>query len=52
MAAMTTRGIEYPMQLAGVPTMTKPNSYASILRKRLAEFNGSTWQLFGDLIKP
>jgi len=39
------------MQLPGVRTMTKPNSYISIRQKRLTEFNDSTWQLFGDLVK-
>jgi len=39
-----------PMLLPGVKINTSPSNYHPIRKMQLASFNGSNWELFGDLL--
>ena len=42
--------LELPMLLPGVKIGTSANNYYPIRKMQLASFNGSSWELFGDLL--
>jgi branched-chain amino acid transport system substrate-binding protein len=44
-------GLELPTLLPGMRLRTTPGSYSGIRQMQLAQFDGTTWQLFGDLIE-
>ncbi len=44
-------GFELPTLLPGMRLRTTPGSYSGIRQMQLAQFDGTTWQLFGDLIE-
>ena len=50
-AATTLDGLELPTLLPGIRLAIKPGSYSAIHQMNLAQFNGVSWQLFGDLIE-
>jgi branched-chain amino acid transport system substrate-binding protein len=43
-------GLELPMLLPGVKISTSRNNYHPIRQMQLASFNGSNWELFGELL--
>ena len=43
-------GLELPMLLPGVTICTSSINYHPIRKMQLASFNGSSWQLFGELL--
>ena len=42
--------LELPMLLPGVKISTSANNYHPIRQMQLASFNGSSWELFGELL--
>jgi branched-chain amino acid transport system substrate-binding protein len=48
--AANIKGLELPMLLPGVKIKTSPSNYHPIRKMQLASFNGSSWELFGDLL--
>ena len=47
--AANIEDLELPMLLPGVKISTSPSNYHPIRKIQLASFNGSSWELFGDL---
>jgi branched-chain amino acid transport system substrate-binding protein len=43
-------GLELPMLLPGVKINTSASNYHPIRQMQLASFNGSSWELFGELL--
>ncbi len=43
-------GLELPMLLPGVKISTSARNYHPIRQMQLASFNGSSWELFGELL--
>ena len=43
-------GLELPMLLPGVTISTSASNYHPIRQMQLASFNGSSWELFGELL--
>jgi len=48
--ATNVKDLSLPMFLPGIKLNTSPTNYNPIRQLRLAQFNGESWQLFGDLI--
>jgi branched-chain amino acid transport system substrate-binding protein len=48
--AANINSLELPMLLPGVKIDTSASNYHPIRQMQLASFNGSSWELFGDLI--
>jgi branched-chain amino acid transport system substrate-binding protein len=48
--ATNLKDLSLPMLLPGILLNTSPTNYNPIRQLRLAQFNGASWQLFGDLI--
>jgi branched-chain amino acid transport system substrate-binding protein len=48
--AANLRGLELPMLLPGIAVNTSPADFRPIKQMRLARFDGTTWQPFGDII--
>ena len=48
--AANIKDLELPMLLPGVKINTSPSNYHPIRKMQLASFNGSSWELFGDLL--
>ncbi len=48
--AANINGLELPMLLPGVKVGTSASNYHPIRQMQLASFNGSSWELFGDLL--
>ncbi len=44
-------GLESPLLLPGMRLTTKPGSYSAVRQMRMSVFDGTTWQLIGDLIE-
>ena len=44
-------GMTSPVLLPGIRLTNKPDSYSSLRQMQLAEFDGTTWRLFGNLIE-
>lgn len=49
--AASIHDLELPMFLPGIKLNTSPTNYGPITQLQLLQFNGESWQLFGDLIK-
>jgi branched-chain amino acid transport system substrate-binding protein len=47
--AANIEDLELPMLLPGVKVSTSSGNYHPIRKMQLASFNGSSWELFGDL---
>ncbi len=39
-----------PMLLPGITRLDRPDDFAPIKQMQLQKFDGTTWQLFGDVI--
>ena len=50
--AANLKDLELPMLLPGVKINTSPTDYYPIEQVRLLKFNGSRWEMFGDVISP
>jgi branched-chain amino acid transport system substrate-binding protein len=48
--ATNLKDLELPMLLPGIKLNTSPTNYSPIRQLQLAQFDGASWQLFGDLI--
>ena len=48
--ATNLKDLELPMLLPGMKINTSPTNYSPIRQLQLAQFDGASWQLFGDLI--
>lgn len=48
--ATALKDLQLPMLLPGVKINTSPTDYFPIETVRLSRFNGTTWELFGDVI--
>jgi branched-chain amino acid transport system substrate-binding protein len=48
--ATNLKDLSLPMLLPGILLNTSPTNYSPIRQLRLAQFNGESWQLFGDLL--
>jgi branched-chain amino acid transport system substrate-binding protein len=48
--AANLKDLELPMLLPGIKLNTSPTNYGPISQLQLLQFNGDSWQLFGDLI--
>ena len=49
--AASLKDLEIPMLLPGIKLNTSPTNYSPIRQEQLQMFNGTTWELFGDLIQ-
>ena len=47
--AASIRGLQLPMLLPGIIASTSANDFAPIKQMRLQKFDGTTWQLFGEV---
>jgi branched-chain amino acid transport system substrate-binding protein len=48
--AANLKDLELPMLLPGVKINTSPDNFYPIRQAQLANFNGESWELFGDII--
>ena len=48
--ATNIKGLVLPLLLPGMSINTSPTNYSPIRQLQLAQFDGASWQLFGDLI--
>ena len=48
--AANLKDLELPMLLPGIKLNTSPTNYSPIVQLQLEQFNGESWQLFGELI--
>ena len=48
--AASIRDLQLPMLLPGIIISTSANDFTPIKQMQLQKFDGTTWQLFGDLI--
>ncbi len=48
--AASIKGLKVPMLIDGITITTAPDDFYPIEELRLARFNGSEWEVFGDLI--
>jgi branched-chain amino acid transport system substrate-binding protein len=48
--AASIRGLQLPMLLPGIIVSTSANDFAPIKQMRLQKFDGTTWQLFGEVM--
>ena len=48
--AANLKDFEAPMLLPGMKINTSPTNYSPIRQMQLANFNGESWQLFGELV--
>jgi branched-chain amino acid transport system substrate-binding protein len=48
--AASIPGLQLPMLLPGIIVSTGANDFAPIKQMRLQKFDGTTWQLFGEVI--
>ena len=48
--AANLKDLELPLLLPGMKLNTSPTNYSPIRQMQLANFDGDSWQLFGDLI--
>jgi branched-chain amino acid transport system substrate-binding protein len=48
--AASIRDLQLPMLLPGIIISTSANDFTPIKQMRLQKFDGTTWQLFGDII--
>lgn len=48
--ATNLKDVSLPMLLPGMKLNTSPDNYFPIRQMQLAEFNGESWQLFGELL--
>ena len=46
----TSRILQLPMLLPGIKINTSPDNFNPIRQLQLAQFDGESWQLFGDII--
>jgi branched-chain amino acid transport system substrate-binding protein len=44
-------GLDLPMLLPGIKINTSPTNYSPIRRMQLQRFNGTSWELFGDILQ-
>ncbi len=49
--AASLKDLEIPVLLPGIKLNTSPTNYSPIRQEQLQMFNGTTWELFGDLIQ-
>ena len=49
--ATNVQDLELPMLLPGIKINTSPTNYSPIRQMQLASFDGTSWQLFGDLLQ-
>jgi branched-chain amino acid transport system substrate-binding protein len=49
--ATSLKDFEVPTLLPGIKLNTSPTNYSPIRQEQLQQFNGTTWELFGDLIQ-
>ena len=48
--AASVHGLQLPMLLPGIIISTDANDFAPIKQMQLQKFDGTTWQLFGEVI--
>ena len=48
--AASIRDLQLPMLLPGIIISTSANDFTAIKQMQLQKFDGTTWQLFGDVI--
>jgi branched-chain amino acid transport system substrate-binding protein len=48
--SITIKDLDLPMLLPGVKINTSPTNYSPIRSMQLQSFNGTSWELFGDVI--
>ena len=49
--ATSIKDLDLPMLLPGVKINTAPDNYSPIRRMQLQSFDGTSWQLFGDVVQ-
>jgi len=48
--AASIGGLKLPMLLPGITVSTGPDDYAPIKQMQLEKFDGTSWNLFGEVI--
>ena len=48
--ATSMKNLEIPLLLPGIRLNTSPTDYFPIQSVRLAQFDGESWRLFGDIL--
>ena len=48
--AANLKDLQLPMLLPGIVLNTSPTNYSPIRQLQLAQFDGESWKLFGDII--
>jgi hypothetical protein len=48
--AASVKDLHLPLMLPGQSLNTSPTNYSPIQQMQLANFNGKSWELFGELI--
>ena len=48
--ATSLKDVQLGMLLPGIKVATSPTDYAAVKQWHLMRFEGSNWQLFGDLV--
>ena len=48
--AASLKDLQLPMLLNGIVLNTSPTNYSPIRQLQLAQFDGESWKLFGDII--
>ena len=49
--AANIKDLELPMLLPGIKINTSPDNFSPIRQDAAREFNGESWELFGDLLQ-
>ena len=49
--ATDIKGLDLPMLLPGIKINTSPTNYSPIRQMQLQSFNGTSWELFGDILQ-
>ena len=48
--AASIHNLTQPMLLPGITISTSPTDFAPVKQMQMAKFDGTTWQLFGEVI--
>ena len=49
--AANLKDLELPLLLPGMTINTSPTNFSPIRQMQLASFNGTSWELFGEIVQ-
>ena len=49
--ATSVKDLDLPMLLPGIKINTSPTNYSPIRQMQLQSFNGTSWELFGEILQ-